>query len=90
MAKTHKKYTDASENVQINWTRWDELQNLCPNFGHAKRLAFYNQIILFINAGIDNAELMYVVPKGSRRILVGELAKDKNSIGKKQFDYVLM
>ncbi|KAJ7351828.1 metalloendopeptidase [Desmophyllum pertusum] len=30
--------------------------------------------------GIDNAELMYVVPKGSRRILVGELAKDKNSI----------
>ena len=36
---------------------------------------------LFVNVGIENADLMFVVPKGSRAIWVFEKAADKNNIG---------
>ncbi|KAJ7351831.1 hypothetical protein OS493_035313 [Desmophyllum pertusum] len=40
--------------------------------------------------GIDNADVMCVIPRGSKRILVRELVNDRNEIGKKRFDYVLL
>ncbi len=47
-------------------------------------VGFLNLIMfLLINTGIDNADLVCVVPKGSRNIWVYEQASDKNNIGKK-------
>ena len=56
-------------------------------FGHTCEVHIYKfsteLYFLVTNTGVDNADLMCVVPKGSKNIWVSEEAADKNSIGEK-------